>query len=79
MCGIREFWSQTEPPPPPTPASRSSFSDLINGEADCLQVESLFAEFAAVLLREGHDNAALTITVSVLQLQLKLRVCPEGV
>lgn len=54
-------------------------SDLIDSETDGLQVQPFLAQFASVLLHEGHDDVALIIFARFLQLQLELRVGPEGV
>lgn len=43
-----------------------ALSDLIDSEADGLQVEPLLAQSASVLLHESHDDAALFTTVHAL-------------
>lgn len=55
-------------------------SDLVHCKADGLHVQALLPQLPSVLLHQSDHHAAhVVIIVSVLQLQLELRVGPECV
>lgn len=55
-------------------------SDLVHSEADGLQVQAFLPQLPSVLLHQcDHHAAHVVFVVSVLQLQLVLRVGPESV
>lgn len=55
-------------------------SDLVNCEADGLQVQAFLPQLSSVLLHQSdHHAAQVVVVVRVLQLQLELGVCPESV
>lgn len=55
-------------------------SNLVDSEADGLQVKTLLPQLAPVLLHQGDDHAAhVVVIIGVYQQQLELRVGPKRV
>lgn len=55
-------------------------SDLIHGEADGFHVQAFLPQLSSVLLHQGDHHAAhVIIIISILQLQLELRITPKRV